>query len=51
VTKHREVGQRAHPSEDEGQLERPQQEPQEDEAEQCDAVRDRASVLAEIVQT
>jgi hypothetical protein len=33
VTKNRKVRQRAHPSEDEGQLERLQQEPQEDDAE------------------
>jgi hypothetical protein len=51
VTKNRKVRQCAHPSEDEGQLERLQQEPQQDDAEQSGPTRDRVRVLAQIVQT
>jgi hypothetical protein len=51
VTKHREVGQRAHPSEDQRQLEHPQQGAHEDDAKKCRPTRDQACVLAQIVQT
>jgi hypothetical protein len=51
MTKNCKVGQRAHPSEDEGQLECLQEEPHEDDAEQCGPARDRVRVLAQIVQT